>query len=78
MDPEVVAQFISLQQTGNYIPSGATGSTGMNSPMTSSPTTSTAATMTSTSSAGSTTAPNEPTIWDLEFLPGDIGLLATV
>ena len=31
MDPEVVAQFNSLQQTGNYIPSGATGAAGMSS-----------------------------------------------
>ena len=31
MDPEVVAQFNSLQQTGDYIPSGQKGSTGTSS-----------------------------------------------
>jgi len=34
--------------------------------------------MTSASSADGTGAQNQSTIWDLEFLPGDIGLLANV
>ena len=40
MDPEVVAQFNSLQQTGNYIPSGSSGSTGTSSSSSASPATS--------------------------------------
>ena len=62
MDPEVVAQFNSLQQTGNYIPSGSTGPTAMSS-INSSPTTSSstasAPTMRS-SSASATTVSTHP------------------
>jgi hypothetical protein len=78
VDPEVVTQFNCLQQTGNFCPSASNGPAAMSSNMTSSPTMSTAATMTSASAADSTTAHNQSTIWDLEFLPGDIGLLANV
>ena len=53
MDPEVVAQFNSLQQTGNYIPSGSSGPTAMSS-ISSSPTTSSSITASMSMSAPAT------------------------
>jgi hypothetical protein len=57
VDPEVVAQFNSLQQTGNYIPSGANGSAGTSSTTNSSSgSSSTSSPMLNTSSGSLTTS----------------------
>jgi hypothetical protein len=84
VDPEVVAQFNSLQQTGNYIPSGATGSTTMSNGANSLSTTGSSGTSTMNSASNSltTTSGNSAPIQtavDAFFaltgtLDGDLGL----